>query len=83
MKPKDGPLLSKNAFKKTNNYGNFSTLVGSLAPSTLIVYQEFLISCLMSLITTELITAISLFWISGQVYIAFRRIIHVNADYFQ
>ena len=53
----------------------FSTPLGSLVSSTLIVYQEFSISCLIFSITTDLIAAISLFCISGQVYVGFGGIV--------
>ena len=52
----------------------FSVSVGSSVQSTLIVYQEFPISCLIPSVTTELIAAISSFGISGLVYVAIRGI---------
>ena len=61
--------------KKTNNYKVFSMAFGSLVPSTLIVYREFPIYCLTSLVTTQLIAAISSFGISGLMYVAFRGIV--------
>ena len=53
----------------------FSLPVGSLVPSILIINQEFLISCLISSATTELIAEIILFCISKLVYVAFYGIV--------
>ena len=58
----------------------FSAPVGFLVPSTLIVYQEFPISCLISSVTTELIAAISSFCISELVYVAFCGIVFMIAQ---
>ena len=57
----------------------FSTPVGSLVPSTLIVYQEFPVSCLILSVTTDLTAAISSFCISELVYVAFRGIVFMIA----
>ena len=53
----------------------FPTPVGSLMSLTLIVYQEFPISCLIPSVTHEVIVAISSFCTSGLVCVAFRGIV--------
>ena len=52
-----------------------SATIGSLVPSTLIVYQELIISYSIPLFTTELTAAVSSFCLSAQVYVAFRGIV--------